>query len=72
MKYHALCIELGNDFHQIMSVEGTLHSECLLFQLFVLILIFLIGLQLGCEWDVNIGIGAFQQKGLLLILFCDS
>jgi hypothetical protein len=49
IKYHALCAELGNDLHQIMSAEGTLHSKSLLFQLFLLILIFLIGLQLCCE-----------------------
>lgn len=55
-----------------MTAEGTLHPKGLLFQLFLLILIFLIGLQLDSEWDVNRGIGAFQQKGLLLLLFCGS
>lgn len=67
-----LRVELGNDLHEIMTAEGTLHSKCLLFQLFLLILIFLIGLQLDSEWDINVGIGAFQQKGLLLLLFCGS
>lgn len=65
-------MELDNDLHQIMSAEGTLHAKSLLFQLFLLILIFLIGLQLGCEWDVSMGIEVFQQKGLLPLLFCGS